>query len=227
LRRNPVELRIAESKRAKKGVKDVTQDDVDRATAQYPPADITPAQFEVYVSELLGSTESQLDKLAVTLHETIAGTDGSYDFDATVRYEFAGMAFLVLVEAKRHANPIKRELVQVLHQKIQSVGAHKGVMVSTAPYQSGALTFAKTHGIALVTVTEGRFTYETKAFDKPAPVTREEARKFFGIPTFVGHCYGPGSKPRFTSVTLMSPEYPEYVAKHLLGLPHEEKSSGV
>lgn len=82
---------------------------------------------------------------------------GTFDFDATARYQFAGMSFLVLVEAKLHKNPIKRELVLVLYQKILSVGAHKGVMVSTAPYQAGAVAFAKTHGIALVTVTEGRF----------------------------------------------------------------------
>ena len=30
-----------------------------------------------------------------------------------------------------HKNPIKRETVQVLHQKLQSVGAQKGVLVST------------------------------------------------------------------------------------------------
>jgi hypothetical protein len=35
------------------------------------------------------------------------------NFDATVRYELAGMAFLTLVEAKLHKNPIKRETVQV------------------------------------------------------------------------------------------------------------------
>ena len=52
------------------------------------------------------------------------------------------MEFLIVVEAKKHRYPIKRELVQVLHSKIQSVGAHKGVMVSTAPYQNGALDSA-------------------------------------------------------------------------------------
>lgn len=73
------------------------------------------------------------------------------------------MAFLVLVEAKRHANPIKRELVQVLHDKRQSVGAQKAAMIATAPYQRGALDYAKTHGITLATVTEGRFIYATRS----------------------------------------------------------------
>jgi hypothetical protein len=146
----------------------------------------------------------------------IRGVDGEYDFDATVRYELAGMAFLTLVEAKLHKNPIKRETVQVLHQKLLSVGAHKAVLVSTAPFQAGALRFAVTHGIALVTVTEGRFTYETRAAVQPPPLTREQARDDFGLPTFVGHGYSTGDERGSISVMLMSPEYPEYLAEHLL-----------
>lgn len=187
-------------------------------TAHYPPADITPEEFEEFVVALLGSTEKNVANLAITLHEKIEGVDGTYDFDATVRYEFVGMSFLVLVEAKRHKNPIKRELVQILHQKVQSVGGHKGVIISTAPYQSGALEFAKKHGIALVTVTEGRFTFETKSRIKPPPLSREAAR-CFGLPEFVGHHYGADTEPGWTSITLMSPEYPDYVSEFLLGCP--------
>lgn len=158
---------------------------VHRATAQYPPADITPAEFEAFVTTLFESAQETVQALVVQLHERITGVDGTYDFDGTARYEMAGMEFLVLIEGKRHKNPIKRELVQVLHSKLQSVGAHKAVMVSTAPYQSGALEFALTHGIALVTVTEGRFTYETKSVDNRPSLSREHAREWFGIPTFV------------------------------------------
>jgi restriction endonuclease Mrr len=129
--------------------------------AHHPPADITPAEFEVFVTSLFDALEDSgaISNLRVQNHEVIRGVDGTYDFDATARYELAGMSFLVLVEAKHHKNPIKRETVQVLHQKLQSVGAQKAVVVSTAPFQMGALEIALTHGIALVTVTEGRFTY--------------------------------------------------------------------
>ena len=121
---------------------------------------MSPAQFEEFVAgQLLGAAASEVEDLEVTLHEKIVGVDGAYDFDATVRYRFAGMDFLVVVEAKLHRNRIKRELVQVLHQKVLSVGAHKGVMVATSPYQAGAVEFAKAHGIALVTVTQRRFMF--------------------------------------------------------------------
>ena len=194
-------------------------DAVNRITAHYPVADINPAEFEEFVVQLLRSADPTLGNLVVTLHDKITSADGMYDFDATVRFEFAGMQFLVIVEAKRHRNPVKRELVQVLHQKVQSVGAHKGVMISTAPYQSGAVDFAIAHGIALPTVTEGRFILEAKAAYKLPPISREEAFERYGIPTYIGHHYSPGSEPGSVNVTVLSHEYPEYVVKMLTDKP--------
>jgi len=170
------------------------------------------------VAELYASLPPEFKNVEVKVRDRIKGEDGTYEFDATVRYEWGGMEFLIVVEAKRHAAPIKREVVQILRQKISSVGAHKGVLLSTSPFQSGALEFAKTHGIALVHVTEGRFTYMTKAADPPPVPTREEAAQRFGLPTFVGHAYGPGEDQKSTRITLISPEHPEYVVECLL--PH-------
>jgi hypothetical protein len=190
-----------------------------RPTAHYPVADITPEEFEEFVVDLLESARSAVDGLVVTLHDKIQGADGVYDFDATVRFRFGGMDFLVLVEAKRHTNPIKRELVQVLHAKLRSVGAHKAAMIATAPYQRGALDYAKAHGIALATVTEGRFTFETKARDKGPTMSRAEARSNYGLPDFVGHAYS--GDVQTTRVTLLSTEHPEYVSEQLLGVAIE------
>jgi hypothetical protein len=149
-------------------------DAVARPTAHYPPAEITAAGFERFVTSLFNALEKDgaITNLRIQNHEVIRCVDGEYNFDATRRYELAGMAFLTLVEAKMHKNPIKRETVKVLHQKLLSVGAHKAVLVSTAPFQAGALAFAVTHGIALVTVTEGRFTYESCC---PAPAAYARA----------------------------------------------------
>jgi hypothetical protein len=187
-------------------------------TAHYPVADITPSEFEQFVVELLESASTSVSALRVTLHDKIHGADGLYDFDATVRFELGGMEFLVLVEAKRHKNPIKRELVQVLHAKLRSVGAQKAAMIATAPYQRGALAYAKQHGIALATVTEGRFTFETKSIMDESPMSREQASDRYGLPTFVGHAYRPADNATATSVTLLSTEHPAYVAEALFGL---------
>ena len=123
------------------------------------------------VADVLATGGEQLDDLRVEIHERVDGMDGTYDFDATARYRWAGLDFLVVVGAKRHTNPIKRELVQILHSKVQSVGAHKGVMVSAAPFQSGAVEFAQRHGIALVSLAEARFTFETRSLSPRPPLS--------------------------------------------------------
>jgi hypothetical protein len=65
---------------------------------------MTPSEFEIFVTSLFSAVaeEGTASNLRIQNHEVIAGPDGTYDFDATVRYDLAGMAFLVLVEAKHH-----------------------------------------------------------------------------------------------------------------------------
>lgn len=195
--------------------------DVPVGMFQYPAADISPDEFEAWVGELLESASADLQDLCITVHDKVFGTDGTFDLDATIRFRWAGMDFLVISEAKRHMHPIKRELVQVLHSKVQSTGAHKGVLFSAAPFQRGAVEFAKVHGIALIHVTEGRFTFETRVQGSRPPLSREEATKHFGLPVFVGHSYGPGDSAGSTRVTLISGEHPDYVRDALLGLAEE------
>lgn len=196
----------------------IPDDAVARPTAHYPPANITPAEFEEFATSLFATLEQTgaITDLRIQNHERIHGPDGTYDFDATARFGAGGMHFLVLVEAKLHTNPIKREAVQVLHQKLQSVGANKAVLISSAPFQKGALDFAIAHGIALVTVTEGRFTYEVRHRGGSAPVTREEEAENLGLPPFVGHAYSAGDSTGSVCVDLLSPDYPDHIAQHLV-----------
>lgn len=194
----------------------MTDDILDAESVRYPAADIPPAEFERFVAGLLGSARPFAEEFRVQLHEKVRGTDGDYDIDATVRYELAGMKFLVLVECKRHKNPIKRELVQVLHQKVLSSGAHKGLMVSTAPFQSGAVEFARQHGIALAVVTEGRFVFETKSFGTRPEMSREQARQRFGLPDFVAYMFVPDD-----ALGALREDDGESFARFALGMPKD------
>jgi hypothetical protein len=198
------------------GIEMFEDDDVDPFMRRYPPADMTPDEFEEFVAETLGLAAPLVEGFGVTLHDKIVGADGTYDFDATVRFKVAGMEFLVIVEAKKHTHRIKRELVQVLCQKMQSVGAQKAVLISTAPFQRGAVDFATAHGIALVMVTESRFTFITRSATPPPPLTREEAAEY-GMPTYAGLHFGAGSEPGSIMMTTLTREQPEYVLEMLMG----------
>jgi hypothetical protein len=146
--------------------------------ARYPPFEtITARQFEEFVADVLKAAGGHAESFSIETHETIHGSDGTYEFDAVARYRVLGLTHTLLIEAKRHANPIKRELVQALHAKLQSVGAHKALMVSASRYQSGAVRYALAHGIALATVSEGRLTFEAKSFGDHAPLTPEAAEE--------------------------------------------------
>jgi hypothetical protein len=165
-----------------------------------PDWDITPEEFEELTAGLLQEAMGEADGFKIERHTVLPAADGTYDIDATVRFEVGGIAFLVLVEAKRHKNPIKRELVTALHQKMQSTGAQKGILVSTAAFQSGAIDFAQAHGIALATVVSGRLHLESKA-DPSHRACLGRGAAAPGIPALVARLVGltPGAE-------LMEPE---------------------
>jgi hypothetical protein len=195
-------------------------EDEDAIPAHYPPADISSAEFETVVVDFLVAYGRELEDYRVSSHEAIAGVDGTFDFDSTVRFRtLGGVEFLVVVEAKRHKNPIKRELIQALHQKALSVGAQKAWLISTARFQRGAVVFARVHGIALMTLTEGRFAFETRGAGPTPPLSREQASRL-GLPTFVGVYVEAGDSPDSWSQGVVTADDPRRV-RDVFGAPDE------
>jgi restriction system protein len=124
--------------------------------------DLKPTRFEELVVEHLSDLGKPLRSFKVEHRRKLHGADGEYEIDAVATFEALGVNFTVLVECKHHKNPIKREFIQVLGDKVRSTGAHKGVLFSTASFQSGALDYAKAHGVALVHFTQGGPVYEVR-----------------------------------------------------------------
>lgn len=124
------------------------------------PEEITPTEFELMVKSWFESVADSLEEFTAQHLETIQGSDGEFAFDVTARFTaFHGAKFLVVAECKKQKNPIKRDIVQVLNDKKRSIGAHKGFVVSTSPFQSGAQEYAMQHGIALCQVQSGNIAY--------------------------------------------------------------------
>lgn len=122
----------------------------------YPPLSLTPDEFEMYVEEYIRGLGGDLNEFEVKRLDTLSSSDDEYVMDVTARFEALGAAFLVLIECKRHQHAIKRETVQILRDKVSEVGAHKGMIISTSGFQSGAVAYAAKHGIALIHVADGR-----------------------------------------------------------------------
>lgn len=147
---------------------------------------ISPEGFELQVKAWLKSTSSTLQSFSAEHRKKLSGVDGEYEIDVVARFKaLEGAEFLMLVECKKHSHPIKREVVQSLRQKQLSLGAHKSMLVSTAPFQKGAHEFARAHGIALVEIINGRAVYiqaSTKRKVQQIPNTAENYAGIFHSP---------------------------------------------
>lgn len=173
------------------------------------PLEMNPMEFERYTADLIGQVVPAVDDLRVVFNEEIETHDGTYQIDATARFRFAGMDFLVLVECKRHSHPVKREVVVTLRDKVRSAGAQKGVVFATAPFQSGALRYAEQHGIALVHVTDAGPTYLMRSDMSSQPLEADTT----GVPVAHGWRLSPDGR---LSGTLLD-ENPEAMLDLLSG----------
>jgi len=125
---------------------------------------ISPEDYEKQVVSWLSSAGAQLPKFSVSHLEKVPGLGGEYSLDGWATFEiFEGTKISVLIECKRHGRAVERDLVHVVHSKAQAVKAQKAIIFSTSGFQSGAVEFASSVGIALVVFVSGQMTYETRS----------------------------------------------------------------
>jgi len=123
-----------------------------------------------------------LDKFEVKHLRNLSGAGGDYEFDAVAKFTILnGAQIVVLVECKRYSRPVEREKLLSLWAKMQDVKAHKAMIFTTCGFQSGALEYAKTYGIAAVAFVEGKFLYETKDAGPSGPPP-----SWAGLPEYAG-----------------------------------------
>jgi restriction system protein len=116
---------------------------------------MSPRDFEAEVKRHFDSLGIELRSYESQLRPVAARYDGDYEIDVTAAFEALGIRILVLVECKHQRRPVAREVVQLLWAKLDSIAAHKGIVVSSSGFQEGAVTFARKHGIALFDMKAG------------------------------------------------------------------------
>lgn len=122
---------------------------------------ISPIEFEIRCKNILeGYAETEgLQNFRITHNKIIPAHDGNYQIDVYAEFTAMGVQFKVLCECKRYKNRVNREKVATLHRKLESIGAHKGILISTSDFQSGAIEYGRIHGIALIKVENYHFEY--------------------------------------------------------------------
>ena len=113
---------------------------------------MTPTEFELHCMEILRgyAEEEKLPAFNIEHDVKLTASDGTYQIDVYATYTALGTEMKILAECKQYKKRVGRDKVEVLESRLRSLGAQKGILLSTAGFQSGAIDFAKAHGIALV-----------------------------------------------------------------------------
>ena len=141
-------------------------------------ASVSPTEFEKLCVEILKSyaEAEHLSEFSIQHNVSIPADDGTYQIDVYARFVAMGVEFKVIAECKRYSSSVSREKVAVLADKVKSLGAHKGIMISTCGFQSGAFEYAKKHGIALLQVIDGNVLHIMNAAN---PETEDQKRELY------------------------------------------------
>jgi hypothetical protein len=109
--------------------------------------------YEVFVSQVIEALVGVEVFHGRTYTGRISGR--SIKVDVSFVLSVAGGAdLLVLVECKCCAHSVPVDDVEEFHSKIDDVGAHKGIIITTVGFQSGALKAASGRRIALALLTK-------------------------------------------------------------------------
>lgn len=115
---------------------------------------ISPTEFEEFCMGVLNNyaTEEHLKNFNIEHNIKQEAADGTYQLDIFASFTALDVEIKILCECKQYTSPVKRERVELLEGRLKSLGMHKGILLSTSGFQSGAIQFAKAHGIALIQV---------------------------------------------------------------------------
>lgn len=131
--------------------------------------DLTPTEFERYCCDFLTAyaQKENLQDFLITHDTKIKASDGKYQIDVYAEFTAMGAQFKILCECKKYKNRVNRDKVAILHRKLESIGAHKGILISTSDFQSGAIEYAKEHGVALIKAEDYHFEYLSHSSGEP------------------------------------------------------------
>ena len=152
---------------------------------------MTPTEFELHCMEILRgyAEEEKLPAFKIEHDVKLTASDGTYQIDVYATYTALGAEMKILAECKQHKRSVGRDKVEVLESRLRSLGAQKGLLLSTAGFQSGAIQFAEKHGIALVQVFDTHEKWYSHS-GGPDEITEEDDPVVYGekhMPRYQAH----------------------------------------
>ena len=143
------------------------QPEIDTNPYRCLEATITPTEFEVFCLETVKAYAERegLKDFTIKHNEKIEAHDSTYQIDVYAEYTALGCNHKVIIECKHHSGSIERPVVTDLCAKLQSIGAQKGIIISTSGFQRDAVRYAKEHGIALWQIVDSQIKHFVNSVD--------------------------------------------------------------
>lgn len=121
------------------------------------PKKKTPAYtaYEIFIRDLMENLirleGNGFRNVSVKHNARIRGISGvRRQIDVYWEFEFAGGVYRNVIQAKKWNSKITLGTIDTLHSVIRDIpGGAKGYLITTVGFQSGAIEYAKTHGIEL------------------------------------------------------------------------------
>jgi len=129
---------------------------------------ISPLEFEKFCFEILNAyaEEEKLNSFEITHNKKMQLDDENYQIDIYAEYIALSVKMKVIVECKHLKRPVERKEVILLIDKVHSLAAHKGILISSSGFQSGAIERAIKDGIALLQIIDKNIMHITASLPK-------------------------------------------------------------
>lgn len=111
---------------------------------------MTPTEFEKASLEWLSHQDNRYPDAVIEHNVTVRTRNGDYQLDGKITFSAYNVPFVIIIECKMYTHPVKRDALVALQDKVQEMGAQKGILVTTASFQRGAIQYAKNKGITLI-----------------------------------------------------------------------------
>jgi hypothetical protein len=113
---------------------------------------VTPSEYEAFVKGVI----EELFGVEAYHQKVFVGRVSQREIKVDLAFTLSiggGAEFLVIVECKRYNAAVSVDNIEEFHSKLDDIGAHKGIVVTTVGFQEGAIKTAKGRGIALALLT--------------------------------------------------------------------------
>lgn len=114
-----------------------------------------PDAYEQFVGKLISllGENDLINKPSIQQRRKITGRTGQvYEIDLSYTFSVAEADYLTAIECKCWRHRVGRNIVSAFKTVTDDIGAHKGIVVTTQGFQSGAIEAAGSYGIALMKV---------------------------------------------------------------------------